>query len=212
MIGIEWKFVALLPLFIATCICLKKRNQFWDFVNSYKQTEVYWITAFFGAFSGALPKQIAWDIKMSLLSWIFFTPLAYYYLFNGPFGVNCTYRPVDSDSNVPDVTLEENKIAKPVNDVYELNILTELGPNTSVYDFKLSCPAGTSVGSVITPKRGHWFNHEQNIISGRNVSDPFVITIYLEVGSLSEIRKSSEPLAISNLDGGIALESIDLIH
>jgi hypothetical protein len=79
------------------------------FVEEYKKSNFYWISAFIGGIYGSTG-SILQKYSTLIVLLIFILPAVSYYIYGKPFGLWCEYSPVDKDKNLIDSVRKKKMI------------------------------------------------------------------------------------------------------
>ena len=111
------------------------------FIQDYRESNLYWGSAFVGAIYGSLQTPILNSPFFVIL--IFVLPAGWYYQFRGPFGLQCKYMPIDGDTGMIDSLRKKKNIAEFENGECDIPLEIEAGKHLENYSIKFKNPEGT---------------------------------------------------------------------
>lgn len=204
----------ILLIAIGCCVYLlnlnlvEKYDEFPAFVNEYRQSNLYWISALVGAFFGS--SDILSSYSTEILSIIFFVPILGYYLKYQPFGLKCSYSPVDEERGFVDTYLRKKRIAKMENGEAIIKLEVEAGHHLKEYSIGFEEPTDTRIRHAqYQSNKVQEYDDENDvlIVSGEG-RDHFTVGIVVEDDGYDKV--GSEPFRVRELSTGAILTEVDI--
>lgn len=185
-------------------------EDFWHFISRYKSSNTYWLSAFGGAVYGSINVELVQGWSMELLLLIFFLPPAIFYGVHRPFGLTCSYRPVDRERGIVDLAGRNDNIAQKDKDGWEVDLEIEASERIDKYAIDLNPPPGIEIYFVDSFSDKMEYDDERDKIEVESDrQDNFVAAIYLSESS-AESLGSDNTLFVEN-DSGHVLTEITLV-
>lgn len=174
------------------------------FINSYKKSNYYWISALLGALYGSRKVILFPDHATKLILSIFFIPPVLYFHWYRPWGLECEYRSVDLDSGGVDAHEEENNIAVLSSDKTKLDFIIKTSGLLSEVKIKFKTPNGLS--HTIQPYEGDQIGDGKLRIKNPSRTSSVVLTLNKEKDNYRD-----KPVEVLDLRSGRTLCSVDIV-
>lgn len=179
------------------------KREFDEFIAFYRVSRVWWLSSLIGAMFAATIGS-GGGVLLDIVAFsIFVVPAIVYYSRYSPFGLRCTYLPLDQDRN------EASNVCRPRNGVYTILLEVEMGENVQDYQLDVHTPSGATLDRI-DGNTTH-LDEDRQILYGlaQDELDVYTEALYLEkTGSISP---DGELVLLKSQGEDTTIESIRLL-
>lgn len=183
----------------------KEIEKFQVFIDSYKQSNYYWVSAFLGALYGSTKIVLIPEHSTKLIVSIFFVPPIFYLYYYRPWGLECEYRSVDSDSGGINALKEDKNIANLSDGGAKLDFIINTADSLSIVKIKFKTSDGL-IHTLQTHKGDQIGDGKLRIEEPSSSS-----SVSLKLSKRKDNYKN-EPVVVIDLRSGRTLCSVDVIE